>query len=95
LGHRVRQGHVVYIATEGAGSVENRILALRNTHLASAEDVKLTVLPVAVDLLDRDDQIQELIEDIRRLEGDTDEPVVLIIIDTLSQAMAGGDAPKT
>ena len=85
LGRSVTEGDVLYIAAEGGRGVGKRITAWKRLHGITGA-TRVHVLTVAVQLLD-DEQVQRLIRSIRQLVG---KPV-LIVIDTLSRSMAGGD----
>ncbi len=92
-GRDVKQGAVLLVALERRKLVERRAIAFRNKH-------KLTALPFAVmgGVCDfRDPRVAEwLAEVVGEVEEATEQPVVLIIVDTLSRALCGGDenSPK-
>ncbi len=91
FGRKVRQQLVVYVATEGGGSIANRIAALREHYLAHERDVPFYVLPVPINLLDQEGDIGPMITAIRKLEDEAGQSCGFVIIDTLSQSMPGGD----
>ena len=82
---------VVYVASEGAGSITNRIAAHREHYLKDEEDVLFYVLPQPVNLLDKEGAVGPLIAAIKALEGQTNHACGFVVIDTLSQSMPGGD----
>jgi hypothetical protein len=92
-GRKVRKGAVVYVALERRKLVERRAIAFREHH-------GLTDLPFAIvggvhDF--RDPRTAAwLAEIVAEVEAETGYEVVLIIIDTLSRALCGGDenSPK-
>jgi RecA-family ATPase len=92
-GREVRGGAVVYVALERKKLVERRAIAFRKKH-------KLQNLPFAVVGGVHDFRLPattEWLADIcKQVEKLTGEKVVLIVIDTLSRALAGGDenSPK-
>jgi hypothetical protein len=87
-GRKVKQGAVVYVALERKKLVERRAIAFRLER-------GLTDLPFAIvggvhDFRDPDTALR-LAEIVREVETVTGQPVVLIVIDTLSRALCGGD----
>jgi hypothetical protein len=87
MGCDVEQGDVVYVAAESGLSVQKRIMALRLRH-GIVGDVPLWVVPCPVDLLDPEADTQGLIDLVRETTGGRAR---LVVIDTLSRAMAGGN----
>ena len=91
FGRRVRPGAVLYVAAERAALVQRRMAAFRIKH--GVDDLPLSVVSGSVDLRDPRHRYVEA------LQGAADalpEPPALIVIDTLSRVLAGGDenAPK-
>jgi hypothetical protein len=90
-GMSVRQGLVIYVAAEGGRSINKRVAALRQ-HYPDAGDVPLYVIPCPVDLLHAGGgDLRPLLAEIQAIEAATGLRVELIVIDTLSRALAGGD----
>lgn len=87
FGRSVREGHVVYIAGEGGRGIGKRVSAWRKHHLG-VEAPRFHLLPIAVSLLD-ESQVEKLVRTIKATLGD--EAPVLIVVDTLSRSMPGGD----
>lgn len=88
LGRRTKPGLVFYFCGEGATGIDCRCLALRiSGHLQSDN---LFVRPVAPNMLD-DLQVAEAIELIQEVVDRSELPVALIVFDTLSRHMPGGD----
>ena len=86
-GRKVKQGTVIYIAAEGGRMVENRLSVLRKEF---GKDAPLAILPQTINLLDsKTDRLGllKLIADVSESHGE----VVLVVIDTLSRAIAGGE----
>jgi hypothetical protein len=87
-GRAVKQGAVVYVALERRKLVERRAIAFRKKHGP-------TGLPFAIvgGIHDfRDQRTAARIADIvAEVEQTISQPIVLIIIDTLSRALCGGD----
>jgi hypothetical protein len=88
-GRKTRQGVVVYIAAEGGAGIYKRFAALRQRY--NNMDVPLYLVPCPVNLLRGDADLPKLLEMIRQIEKESGQPVVMIVIDTLSRALAGGD----
>lgn len=88
-GRTIRHGAVVYIAAEGGLGIEERLTAFRYHHDIEADGVPLFVIPEPIDLCRADTDTELLLERIAALP--TVLPVELIVVDTLSRAMAGGN----
>ena len=87
-----KRGCVIYIAAEGGHGFTNRVAALKLHHgLIDGADIPLAVLPCPVDLLSPDADTPRIVEMTAEVERETGLPVVLVVIDTLSRALAGGD----
>lgn len=91
-GHEVHQGHVLYVVAEGARGLGQRVAAWRTLHHHYGTlDNKITWLPVPVNLLGPA-HAEALAHIAAHPAGpDSDEPAVLVVIDTLGRSMAGGD----
>lgn len=87
-GHRVKQGHVIYIAGEGGGGIRNRLAAARQAmpELAACADGWFTLLPTRLDLHGEGDAAA-LISAI----GAITQSPALVVVDTLARAMGAGD----
>jgi len=88
-GSKVRGGPVLYLATEGGNAFHNRVVALRDEY--SQPDVPLAVRPSPIDLLRPEADLAKLIELCQSIEAEVGAPLAMIVVDTLSMAMAGGD----
>lgn len=88
-GAKVRGGPVLYLATEGGNAFQSRVVALRKEY--GVDDVPLAVRPSPIDLLRPEADLAALIELCKSIEADKGEPIAMIVVDTLSRAMAGGD----
>ncbi len=88
-GRKVKQGLVVYVATEGGGGFPKRIAALAAHY--GLKECPFVVDIRSIDLASRDNDAQDLLAKIRQAEAHYGCPVRLIVIDTLARAMAGGD----
>ncbi len=88
-GRRVEQGGVIYCVLEGGAGFKNRVAAWRNETLE--RDIPFAAIPVTLNLLDTEADTPKLIEAIRGAAAKMGQPVKLVVVDTLSRAMAGGN----
>lgn len=86
-GKRVEQGGVVFIAGEGVGGLKMRLKAMRS-HYGISSRLPFWVVPGAVNF-SQPGAVEELIKTVR--EKVLDEPIALIVVDTLARAMPGVD----
>ncbi len=94
FGRRVQQGGVLYVAIERAALVKRRLAAFRTHH--TVDEIPLAVASGHVDLRTSSESAQEIVEYAKRLADIGEVPTTLILIDTVSRALAGGDenSPK-
>tara|TARA_R100000697_G_scaffold4783_2_gene9936 strand:- start:4330 stop:6096 length:1767 start_codon:yes stop_codon:yes gene_type:complete len=85
----VEQGSVLYLAMEGARGISNRIIAFKK-HYQIEDTIPLSIVPVVVPMLNDEEALQKLIVTARAVQRRHGE-LKLIVVDTLSRAMAGGD----
>jgi RecA-family ATPase len=92
-GRRLKQGAVVYVALERRKLVERRAIAFREKH--GITDLPFAIVGGVYDLRDPRNAAR-LAEIAAEVEARTGVKVVLIVIDTLSRALCGGDenSPK-
>jgi hypothetical protein len=92
-GRPVRRGAVLYVALERFSLVKRRAIAFRVKHGLS--DLPFAIIGGVLDLRDAA-QAQAVVAVAKEVEAATGEAIVLVIIDTLSRALAGGDenSPK-
>lgn len=86
--YRTQQGAVAYLALEGGLGMNNRLFAIQQKY--QCENVPLAVRRAPLDLLNSEEDLQILgamIQEIQAQYG----PLALIVVDTLSRALAGGD----
>lgn len=87
---RVRQGATVYIAAEGGRGIRKRVAALRKTCVQP--NVPFALIPCSVNLLGGSkSDINEIVALVDAFSLDAKTPVSLIVVDTLSRAMAGAN----
>ena len=86
---RVEQGGVVYCVLEGGAGFRNRVAAWRDR--TGHKNIPFAAIPVSLNLLDPDADTPKLIAAIQTAAQKIDMPVKLVVIDTFSRAMAGGN----
>jgi hypothetical protein len=87
-GRKTQRGAVLYVAAEAGVSAENRVAALQ--HHFKGPRVPFGLVPCPVDLLRPGGDTKPLIELVRQYEAKHGR-VRLVVIDTLSRAIAGGN----
>jgi len=92
-GRQVRKGTVLYVALERRKLVERRAIAFRIKH--GFANLPFAIVGGVVDLRETANA-QAVVAIAKEIEAETTEPVVLVVVDTLSRALAGGDenSPK-
>lgn len=88
-GHKVKQGGVVYVAAEGGRGFSRRVAAFKVKY--KVEELPFAIVPCAVDLFSENGDTAKMVKLIRQVEADFGQKCVLIVVDTLARAMAGGD----
>lgn len=88
-GRRVIQASVLYLAAEGGRGVINRVAALKQAH--GVLDVPLAVKRAGLDLLHDQADLQHIVDLSAEVKAKLPDAPHLIVIDTLSRVMAGGD----
>lgn len=89
-GRAAIQTGVLYIAGEGARGLGKRIKGWRYKHACEGMDAPFLLLPVAVELLD-EQQRAKLLRTIDAAKERAGFPIGLIVVDTVSRALAGAD----
>jgi hypothetical protein len=88
----VEQGAVLYLALEGGFGIVNRIAAFREVHGLDTQEVPFAFVTVGINLLDPEQDAKPVIETVKKIKEQFKEiPLRLIVVDTLSRAMAGGN----
>lgn len=90
-GREVECGAVLWLAMEGAHGISNRVSAWREHHEIDASSLPFAVVPVALDLCDPEADTEALIQTIAAVAARLTIPVAMVIVDTLSRAIAGGN----
>lgn len=90
-GREVAQGGVIYCALEGSHGIRNRVAAWAKHYGVEGAPIPFAIIPVALDMLDPEADTFRLIEAIQAAAAKMGQPVALVVMDTLSRAMAGGN----
>ncbi|MBZ9673438.1 AAA family ATPase [Mesorhizobium sp. ES1-3] len=88
-GRTVRAGTVAYVACEGGLGIEERLTAFSIHHGIDPAGVPFYVIPEPIDLCRSDTDAKLLLQRLAALPSDP--PLEMIVVDTLSRAMAGGN----
>jgi hypothetical protein len=89
-GRPTRRGLVIYVAGEGASSVQDRVIAYRCAHPAATAGLPFAIIPEGVDFLNAG-SVSRLIQTMRAAESEVGEPAVLLILDTFARSIPGGN----
>ena len=90
-GREVTQGGVIYCAMEGAHGIRNRVTAWARHYGLEGAPIPFAIIPVALNLQDPEADTSRLIEAIETAAAKMGQLVALVVMDTLSRAMAGGN----
>jgi len=85
LEHKTHQGSIVYIACEGGLGLKERLDAFK-IHYKLTNYAPFYLIPTSVNLCGDESDVDEIIREISAIEN-----VQMVIVDTLSRAMAGGN----
>jgi len=94
--HRISAVPVAYFAPEAGRSILKRFIAARDGLIGESrvEKIPLAILTRGPDLLNLLD-VENLIERLRALGVEAGEPIGLVIFDTLSRSIPGGDESRS
>jgi hypothetical protein len=92
-GHETKKGAVIYVAAEGTRGIHKRIASWERHQGVDLSDVWFSSRPSPIDLLSEDGDTKSFIDAVLAEAATWGEGVKpsLIVIDTLSRALAGGD----
>lgn len=90
-GRAVEQGGVIYCALEGSHGISNRVAAFRQHYGLEDAILPFAIIPVSINLLDPTADTSKLIEAIQAAAKKMAMPVKLVVLDTLSRALSGGN----
>jgi hypothetical protein len=89
-GREVDQGAVLYIPLEGGGAFRNRVAAWLEHHRIPADNLPFAYMPATLDIMSNA-EIGAVIAAADEVRQRTGTQLQLIVVDTLSRALAGGD----
>lgn len=90
-GREVERRGVLYLALEGSHGIRNRVAAFKLANVANEADLAFAVVPVPLNLRAADGDTLRVIEAAKAAAERLTVPVGLVVVDTLSRAMAGGN----
>ena len=90
-GHKVNKGAVIYIAPEGGNGLRERLHVLKTHYQLEEKNVPFALLPYPIDLCHEDTDARQVSQLIRAASDKFDFEISLIIVDTVSRALHGGD----
>ena len=90
-GRDIRQGAVVYCALEGGHGIRNRVAAWRHHHGMEDARIPFAVVPVQINMLDPTADAENVIATIKHAAEIMEIPARLVVFDTLSRALSGGN----
>jgi KaiC/GvpD/RAD55 family RecA-like ATPase len=89
-GRETASGLVVYVSAEGGRNMFKRLAAWHKAH-PGHEDAPFVVVPCPINLRDGKADVPALVNLIHEQESAFGQRAVLVVIDTLARALAGGD----
>ncbi len=90
-GRAVEEGGVIYCALEGSHGISNRVTAWRKHHQMEGVIIPFAIIPISINLLDPAADTERLIAAITKAQQEMEKPVRLVVLDTLSRALSGGN----
>lgn len=90
-GRKVKPSYVLHFSTEGFTGLGNRMEALRREHFKGVETVPLDFVSGSLDLRTSANDAKAIIETVLERSARFGVPAGLVVIDTLSHALGGGD----
>jgi len=91
FGREITAGPVLYLALEGGNGIKNRIVSYQNHHKLTGSALQFFLVKQSLNLLDPSGDIAAIAATATQIEAECGAAPVLIVIDTLSRAMAGGN----
>lgn len=90
-GRRIEAGGVIYCVLEGGAGFRNRVAAWRSKHAMNGKELPFAAIPASLNLLHPSADTPRLVAAIKAAAERIGGPVKLVVIDTLSRALAGGN----
>ncbi len=91
LGRKVEQGAVLYLAGEGGRNIKKRIEAYKRANGLLEGGLPFRLAYGSIDLCSSNKDFGQIIKIINNMEKVFNQPIRLVVIDTLSRALSGGD----
>jgi len=89
-GKPTHQGLVVYVAAEGGPGIVRRVMAHR-IFRPEHKNLPFNLVSFPIDLMRNANDSKALIALVREAESESGQKCVMVVVDTLSRALAGGD----
>lgn len=89
-GKQTRQGLVVYVAAEGGKGVRRRVMAHR-LFRPEHKNVPVALVSYPINLMHQNADAKTLVALVKDAESHYGQKCVMVVVDTLSRALAGGD----
>lgn len=91
----VKQGAALYIAAEGAAGMKKRVRAWRVENGVEDASAPFALLPAAVNMAAPDgDDVARLLALIEEFESQAQQPLRLLVLDTLARCLIGADEDR-
>jgi hypothetical protein len=90
-GKAVEQGGVIYLALEGARGIDNRIVAYNKHYNLDTNKLPFGRIATTIDLCNNETDASRLIMAIEQAMEQIGQPIRMVVVDTLSRALNGGN----
>lgn len=91
-GRKTHKGLVVYVAAEGGSGVERRVMAHRlKRPEVDWDSAAFVLVKFPIDLMHNEADAKALVTLVREAEERAGQKCAMVVVDTLSRALAGGD----
>ena len=90
-GKAVEQGGVIYLALEGARGIDNRIVAYNKHYNLDTDKLPFGRIATTIDLCNSETDASRLIMAIEQAMEQIGRPIRMVVVDTLSRALNGGN----
>jgi hypothetical protein len=90
-GKAVEGGGVIYLALEGARGIDNRIVAYNKHYNIEDQTLPFGRIATTIDLCNSEEDASRLIMAIEQSMEQIGQPIRMVVVDTLSRALNGGN----
>lgn len=90
-GKAVEGGGVIYLALEGARGIDNRIVAYNKHYNIADQTLPFGRIATTIDLCNSEEDAGRLIMAIEQAMEQIGQPIRMVVVDTLSRALNGGN----